>query len=383
MAKDPIVIIGTGLAGYNLAREFRKLDQDTELVMLTQDDGVFYSKPMLSNALAKQKQPQDLHMADAKKMETDLMANIFTNETVKYINPIDRFVLRENGDAIVYDKLVLAVGARPFIVPMQGNATDDILTINNLVDYRKFREKLNAKKSVAIIGPGLIGCEFANDLAANGYEVSVIGPDQAPISTLLPIEAGQMLQQALSAIGVNWYLQNTVAEVNHSGSAYKLLLNDGQEVQADLVISAIGLRANTELAKQSGLNCQAGIVVDRTLQTSNKNIFALGDCAEVGGQVLPFVMPLMQCARSLAATLCGNRTEVSYPAMPVLIKTPVLATVVSPPARGSAGEWQIEKSENGLKALFKQGNELLGFALLGDATSEKMALTKLLPAVLS
>ncbi len=382
MSDAPIIIIGTGLAGYNLAREFRKKDNSTRLVLISKDNGEFYSKPMLSNALAKQKAPDDLPMGDAAKMQTDLNARIIYQQTVSSIDSQSQNVVMEEGETLAYKKLVLAVGASPFQFPMQGDATGDVLTVNNLDDYRVFRKKLENKKSVAIIGPGLIGCEFANDLAANDYQVSVIGPDEAPISTLLPTQAGLVLQEALSAIGVNWYLQKTVSAVNKNDAAYELTLSDGQTIKADVVLSAIGLRANINLAKETGIVCNRGIVVDRFLKTSNENIYALGDCAEVEGMLLPFVMPLMQSARALAVILGGGDVAVSYPAMPVLIKTPILSTVVSPPASGAEGEWHIEKSSQGVKALFTQGEALLGFVLMGDAVSEKPTLTRLLPAVL-
>ncbi len=383
MSDAPIIIIGTGLAGYNLAREFRKVDDKTGLVLITQDDGAFYSKPMLSNALAKQKAPDDLPMGDATKMQNDLNARIITRQQVSSIDTQNQQVALDNGEQLGFSKLVLAVGANPFQFPMEGDATGDVLTVNNLDDYRAFRTKLEGKKSVAIIGPGLIGCEFANDLAANDYQVNVIGPDEAPISTLLPTAAGQALQAALTALGVNWHLQKTVSAINNSDSGYELTLSDGQTIQADVVLSAIGLRANIALAKAAGLECNRGIVVDRHLKTSADNVYALGDCAEVSGLVLPFVMPLMQSARALAATLSGKLTQVSYPAMPVMIKTPALATVVSPPEQAAQGEWQIEKTEQGVKALYLQDESLLGFVLMGDAVSEKPVLTKRLPAVLA
>lgn len=382
MSDTPIIIIGTGLAGYNLAREFRKKDDSTELVLISKDNGEFYSKPMLSNALAKQKAPDDLPMGDVTKMQNDLGARIITQQVATSIDVSDQAVSLADGEKLNYKKLVLAVGASPFQFPMQGDATDDVLMVNNLDDYREFRNKLKDKKSVAIIGPGLIGCEFANDLAANDYQVSVIGPDEAPMSTLLPAQAGLALQEALSSIGVNWYLQKTVSAVNKKHHGYELTLSDGQTIQADVVLSAIGLRANINLANEAGIECNRGIVVDRNLKTSDSHIHALGDCAEVEGLLLPFVMPLMQSARALAATLSGEDTMVSYPAMPVLIKTPILSTVVSAPARDAEGEWQIEKTGQGLKALFTQGDALLGFVLMGDAVSEKPALTKRLPVVL-
>ena len=382
MDSHSIVIIGTGLAGYNLAREIRKRSADVELTLITHDDGAFYSKPMLSNALAKQKQAADLPMGDVDKMRGDLNATILTLTTVTSIDRTASSVQLDNGEQIKYDKLVLATGADPIRFPMDGDGNDDILVANSLDDYATFRDKLQENSSVAIIGPGLIGCEFANDLASTGHSVTVIGPDKAPMSTMLPTEVGLVLQDALSTLGVNWCLELTTTAINKTQQGYALTLSDGQIVEADLVLSAIGLRANTRLADAAGIDCQRGIVVDRHLQTSDENIYALGDCAEVAGLVLPFVMPLMNGARALAATLCGEPTAVSYPAMPVLVKTPAMPTIVSPPAPGVSGEWEFTRLDKGIKALFKDGEQLLGFALLGDAVSEKQALAKELPLVL-
>jgi len=378
-----IVIIGTGLAGYNLAREIRKRSPDANrLTLITRDDGAFYSKPMLSNALAKQKQAADLPIGDADKMRADLNATILTHTMVTSIDRTAKSLQLDNGEPLNYDKLVIATGADPIRFPMDGDGNDDVLVVNNLDDYATFREKLQDTSAVAIIGPGLIGCEFANDLTQTGHNVTVIGPDKAPMSTMLPTEVGRVLQDALSKLGVTWHLELTTSAINKKQQGYQLTLSDGQIVGADIVLSAIGLRANMALAEDAGVDCQRGIVVDRQLRTSDEDIYALGDCAEVAGLVLPFVMPLMNSARALAATLCGEPTAVSYPAMPVLVKTPAMPTIVSMPPQGTKGEWEFTKMDDGIKALFKDGEQLLGFALLGDAVSEKQALTKELPTVL-
>lgn len=377
-----IVIIGTGLAGYNLAREIRKHDKSVALTMLTEDDGSFYSKPMLSNGLAKGKSADDLAMADVEKMRTDLNAKIIIHTSVSAIDAANKSI-EFCGDKLDYDRLVLAVGARPFRVPIEGDASDAVLTINNLQDYKQFRDQLRDKKSVAIMGPGLVGCEFANDLIDAGYQVSVIGPDKAPLGRLLPAATGLALQHALQAKGVVWHLQTTAQQIDKAATGYKLTLANGETVQADAVISAIGLRADISLADKAGLTCERGIVVDRQLRSSDKNIYALGDCMQLDGLVLPFVLPLMQCARCLALTLTGKATEVSYPAMPVLVKTPAYPLVISPPAQDAQGEWVIEQTEKSSKALFQHHDQLLGFALGGEAVAEKQSLTKLLPPVLA
>jgi rubredoxin-NAD+ reductase len=133
----------------------------------------------------------------------------------------------------------------------------------------------------------------------------------------------------------------------------------------------------------AGLSVNRGIVTDRNLTTSDPDIFALGDCAEVASLVLPYVMPLMKSARALARTLAGEVTSVSYPAMPVMVKTPVCPLVISPPAAGTAGAWEIHDDAEGMRGLFQAADGmLLGLALAGAACAEKQTLTKQLPPVL-
>jgi rubredoxin-NAD+ reductase len=138
-----------------------------------------------------------------------------------------------------------------------------------------------------------------------------------------------------------------------------------------------------DLAKAAGIATGAGITVNRQLETSAKNVFAIGDCAEVDGLVLPYVMPIMQAARALAPNLLGQEVALTYPAMPVMVKTPALPTIVSPPAKGAVGDWKIKAMDDGLEARFESSDgKLLGFALLGSATAQRGALTKELPPIL-
>lgn len=372
---QPIVIIGTGLAGYTLARELRKLDTTTPLVMITADDGGFYSKPMLSNALLRNKAPAQLVSADAAKMAAEINAVIKTRTQVEAIDTAARTVTA-SGEAITYSRLVLAVGARPIRLPLEGDGADGVLTVNNLDDYAQFHARLQGTQRVAVIGPGLIGCEFANDLAGAGHQVSVIGPDPHPLGRLLPGAAGNAVREALSAIGIQWHLGTVVSRVERDGAAYRLRLANGNEVEADVVLSAIGLQADTRLAQQAGLSTNRGIVVDAQLHASAPDVYALGDCAEVNGMVLPFVLPLMEQARTLAAVLAGREAAVNYPPMPVAVKTPACPVVVSPPAPGSNGDWQVAVLENGVQAEFRDGDQLRGFALTGAATAAKQGLVR-------
>jgi len=183
-------------------------------------------------------------------------------------------------------------------------------------------------------------------------------------------------------MGVNFHLGTVVQRVDRDGQGVKLALANGDTLAADLVVSAVGLRPRTELARAAGIEVGRGIVVNRALETSAPDVYALGDCAEVDGQVLLYVLPLMACARALAKTLTGERTEVSYGAMPVMIKTPCCPTAVCPPPAGAEGEWDIEQEGSDVKARFlSPSGEVLGFAVTGRFAVEKQALSREVPPI--
>lgn len=375
-----IVILGTGLAGYTVAREFRKLDKETPLLLISADDGCFYSKPMLSNALTSGKSAASLAMQSAAQMATQLNAVVRPNARVTAINPAEK-TLTLGDETIAYGKLVLAVGADPIKSALTGDAAQQVFTVNDLNDYARFREAIEGKRRVVVIGGGLIGCEFANDLSNAGYAVDVIHPGAYPLTQLLPQQAGRALSEALAGIGVRWHFGKKALGVDHAGSGYRLSLSDGTTLEADAVLSAIGLKPRTALAEQAGIAVKRGIVVNKLLETSAADVYALGDCAEVEGLVLPFVLPIMQAARALAKTLSGTPTSVSYPAMPVVIKTPACPVVISTSPLHVDYEWQTSSNEEGVRAVYYDtGKKLQGFALTGNATAEKTGLLQGLSA---
>lgn len=388
---DSLVIVGTGLAGYTLAKEFRKLDAGRPLLILTRDDGRSYSKPMLSTGFTKQKAADGLAMNTAAEMAAQLNATIRTQTTVTAIDPAAKTLTLDGGETVAFGDLVLTLGADTFRVPMTGDAAGDVLSVNDLMDYARFREQLDAvrepaggKKRVLVIGAGLIGCEFANDLANGGHAVEVVDPAGRCLPALLPPAASAAVARGLEGLGVKFHFGPAVQAVDRNAGAYRATLTDGTMVDADLVISAVGLRPRIALAKTAGLAVNRGIVTDRLLQTSAAHVHAFGDCAEVNGYLLPYVLPLMAAARALAKTLAGTPTAVGYGVMPVAVKTPACPVVVCPPPLGAQGAWQEEANGQDVKALYVgTDGALLGFALTGEATNEKQALAKLMPVLFS
>ena len=388
MSADAVVIIGAGLAGYNVARELRKADAGAPIVVVSRDGAGFYSKPMLSNALAGKKTAATLVMKSAEKMADELKARIVANTSVQAIDTQARTVTLSGGEVLPYRDLVLALGADPIRLPLAGDAADTVLSVNDLDDFARFAQALEdgAVQRVAILGAGLIGCEFANDLLARGIAPTVLDLAERALPRLLPPQASARLQTQLEAGGVQFRFGVAASALNRQAGGLALTLSDGSTVEADLVLSAIGLRPRTDLAAQAGVAVARGVMVDRHLLTNVPHVYAVGDCAEVQGHLLPYVMPLMQQARALAATLAGTHTPVSYPAMPVVVKTPACPTVVCPPPADALGNWQVQATEEGLEARFvaaAQPEQLLGFVLQGKSVSQRQAMAAQVPALLA
>jgi len=380
---QPIVIIGSGLAGYTVIRELRKIDKEVPITLITREPGYFYSKPMLSTAFANSKTAEQLISSSNEAIASQLNLRVLGNTDVHSINAQAQLLQTSNGE-VTYSKLVLALGADQIALQLQGTAANQVMTVNDLEDYARFRKAIEGRKRVAILGAGLIGCEFANDLTLGGYSVDVIDLAPHALGRLLPEAAAKELEQKLGMAGVRWHFGDTAQSINVHGDAIRITLANGGTVDADVVLSAVGLRPRIQLAREAGIKTNLGIEVNRQLQTNLDSIYAIGDCAETDGLVLPYVMPIMQAARALAPVLLGQAATLQYPAMPVMVKTPAYPIVVSPPAKGAEGQWKNTDVEGGMLCRFESvDGQLLGFALLGAATAERAALVKLLPPVLA
>ena len=369
-----LVILGSGHAGYTLAREWRKHDTETPLTIISQDDGAGYYKPELSKAFAVSKDADGLVKAEATAMAQELDARIRTHTRVDSIDPA-RHEIHVDGETLPYTKLVLAVGADPIRLSLEGDAADSALSVNNRQDYAHLRECLAPGASVLIMGAGLIGCEFANDLAAAGYQVSLVDMAAWPLSRFVPPESGTALQAALASLGVQWHLGTTVQRLDHgTADRVQATLADGTVLPADVVLSAVGLRPSVALARAAGLDCASGIKVDEYMRTSAEDVYALGDCVEIDGRPMPFILPIMHAARALASTLAGTPVMAKFPPMPTPVKTPVCPMVVCPPPHAE-GEWVVEGVAPDLEAVFLDADRrAIGFALSGKAMARRGAL---------
>lgn len=374
---QPIAIIGSGMAGYTVAREFRKLDKTTPLLIITTDDGGFYSKPMLSNAFAQNKQAAQLVSQTAAQMAEQINANIVQFTTVTQIDSDNKIIHTSVGD-FEYDKLVIAVGAQPIRLPIAGNAAGKVMSVNNVTDYAKLRDSIagdGQPTRITILGAGLIGCEFADDLAGAGHLVTVIDPNLLPLAALVPQPISLALKSALESRSVSFKLGTTASSIDIAPEVegeILVSLANGEVLATDIVLSAVGLRADLRLAQITKLETDRGILVDTTGQTSIKDIYALGDCAQYtdpqdgSRPVLPYIAPIMTAARAIARSLTGEMTQIDLKPTPVIVKTPScpIALVAPAPHLASLGRW--EHAQNGaitISRFYDAGNAMKGFAV--------------------
>jgi len=342
LPSEPVVIVGCGLAGWTVARELRQRDKTRSIRMVCADQGHFYSKPMLSNALAQKKEAGNLVQKTVAQQAQALGVEVLARTRVLAIDRAAHRLETATGAPVPYGKLVLAVGADPVRLPTPG--LEDAHSVNDIDDYHGFRAALAAagpQARVAIIGGGLIGSEFANDLAIAGHRVSVVDPAPWLIGSLVSQAEGEALRAALAGLGVACHLGEVALRMERTpGGAVRIELRSGAQIEADLVLSAVGLRPRTQLAQDAGLAVARGIVVDEMGRTADPDIYALGDCAAYvsaatperdGGspRVLPYILPIMTAGKAIAATLAGQDTPIRFGPMPVRVKTPALPLTIS------------------------------------------------------
>lgn len=377
----PLIIIGTGLAGYSVAKEFRKLDKERPLILITEDQGHFYSKPHLSTALAQNKTAACLVVNTAEEMCQQLNAEIWTHTKVKELCSLNQTLIASTEQGIKersYAQLVFACGAEPRPLPLLASLNQHY-RINNLHDYHLFREAFAETKKCMIIGSGLVGCEFAHDFASHAHELQIITQDPYPLYGLIPAPMGQALQRILANQGIKWHTHSQVMNANSTPNEIELKLTNEKSLSTPLLLSAIGLLPKISLAEQANIKINQGIAVDEYLQTSLSHHFALGDCAEINGVCRQYVAPILPSARALAQTLIGNPTPVHLPPTPISLKVSSYPILTLLPPINMLGSWEIEEKTGGIKALFlNEQRELLGFSLSGECIRERQTCLQLL-----
>jgi rubredoxin-NAD+ reductase len=371
--KDSIVIIGAGYAGWTVAEKIRQQNPNAKISLITACDGAVYPKPALSMALSQGRSAEDLIEYSAPQKATELDIGVKIRTKVMSITPARKRLMTTTG-TIEYDKLILALGASPIKPMLAGDAASEVLTINDLAAYKKFRATLEGKRHITLIGGGLIAVELAEDLASRDYDVTLLVRGGHLMRNILPGLVADRLSNLLVKNKIKIQYEVDVTQINHATAGYELVFDDGASLQTDLVVAAIGLKPNVELAKKAGLLVKQGVEVNAQMQTSDADIYALGDCVEYQGEIQAYLEPIRRQAAVIAEHLSGKAAQFELKPALVKTKTPSLAIITCPPLKKHAqqGGWtQIQAHQGqGLEVSYLVNNELKGFVLSGELVTQ-------------
>ncbi|ELW9442622.1 NADH:flavorubredoxin reductase NorW [Pluralibacter gergoviae] len=369
-----IMIIGSGFAARQLVKHIRKLDGQVPLTLIAADGMDEYNKPDLSHVISRGLSADALTLQTAGEFAEQYQLQLFPQTWITDIDSAARTV-RSADRSWQYDRLVLATGARTAVPPVPGHEL--MLTLNSQQEYRAARQQLRDARRVLIVGGGLIGCELAMDFRLAGKTVSVVDNNASLMASLMPPEVSSRLQQKLVQRGVQLALCSQLARLEPCGDGVRATLADGREIIADAALAATGLRPETALARRAGLTVNRGIQVNSRLQTSDPHIFALGDCAEINGALLPFLQPILLSAMCLAKNLLNQTAALALPPMLVKVKTPELPLQLAGDAGRPDLSWHIVSNAGGMVAKgVDDAGKLCAFAVSEGRMKEAFELLK-------
>ena len=307
MQKMKLVVVGNGMAGMRTVEELLKIAPDLyEITVFGDEPYPNYNRIMLSPVLANEQTIDDI-ILNTREWYAEHHITLHTSARINKIDRKNRVVYAEDGTSAEYDRLLLATGSKPFMLPIPGKELDGVIGYRDIKDTNDMIETAKVHKHAVIIGGGLLGLEAANGLKIQGMEVTVVHKNDWLLERQLDKTAGRMLQKSLEAKGLNFLLnKNTAQLIGHEDGQYKnrvksVQFDDGLIVAADLVVMAVGIRPNFTLAESAGIYCNRGIVVNDTMQTYDPRVYAVGECVAHRGISYGLVAPLFEMAK-----VCAN-----------------------------------------------------------------------------
>ena len=303
MKKLKLVLVGNGMAGVRTLEELLKLAPELyEITVFGAEPHPNYNRILLSPVLAGEQTFEEIVLNDLDWYAQHAI-RLLLGRTVVNIDRYRRVVIADDGSEAEYDRLLLATGSNPFILPVPGHTLNGVIGYRDIADTRMMMATAQSHRHAVVIGGGLLGLEAANGLTQRGMHVTVVHLSDWLLERQLDRTAGKLLQSALEARGIRFRL-NAVTDAlldNGAGRVGAVRFKDGEEIPADLVVMAAGIRPNTALAERAGLPCNRGILVSDTLQTYDPRIYAVGECANHRGTAYGLVAPLFEQAK-----VCAN-----------------------------------------------------------------------------
>jgi len=372
MNRKRLVMVGNGMAGVRTLEELLKIaPEQYEITVFGTEPHPNYNRILLSPLLAGEMTIEQIILND-RQWYADHGITLHLGKTVSTIDRVRRRVITDDGLEAPYDRLLLATGSRPFMLPVPGNDLPGVISYRDIADTEQMIDAARRYRHAVVIGGGLLGLEAANGLKARGMDVTVVHLADWLLERQLDATAGRMLQKSLEERGLKFLLgkQTELLIAGESGRVAALRLKDGLQIPADLVVMAVGIRPNTQLAEAAGIYCHRGIVVNDTLQTYDPKIYAVGECVAHRGVAYGLVAPLFEQGK-VAANHLANYGISRYTGSVTSTKLKVTGIDLFSAGDFSGGkdseEIVLNDAAGGVyKKLVIRDNRLVGGVLYGD-----------------
>ena len=370
VTREKLVVIGNGMAGMRTVEELLKLDPTRyDITVFGAEPHGNYDRIMLSSVLAGEKAVADI-VINSRAWYDDNGITLHAGDAAAAINTKARTVTSQAGVTVPFDRLLLATGSKPIVPPIPGLNLPGVCAFRDLRDVDTMIAAAETYQRAVVIGGGLLGLEAAWGLKRRGMAVAVVHLMPTLMERQLDEPAGKLLQRDLTERGVAFFTNGQTEEVTGTDRVTGIKLADGREAPADLVVVAIGIRPEIDLARAAGLEVNRGIVVGDNLCTSDPDIFAIGECAEHRGQVVGLVAPIWDMARVCAHHLAGGAT-LAYSAQATATRLKITGIDVFSAGQLSAGEDEDEvvlrdARRGTYRKLVMRDTKLIGTVLYGD-----------------
>ncbi len=299
--KEKLVLVGNGMAGVRTLEELLKLDPEGyEITVFGEEPYGNYNRIMLSPVLAGDKTIDEIMLND-EQWYKDNNIKLHKGKKVVEIDRLNRKVIAEDGTVEEYDRLLLATGSKPFIIPVPGNDLDGVISFRNIHDVDQMLDASKIHKHAVVIGGGLLGLEAANGLMLQGMSVTVVHLMDQLMERQLDEPAAGMLRKSLEEKGLHFLMEAQTEAIIGKDRVEKVRFKDASEIYADVVVMAVGIRPDFELAQNAGIHCERGVVVNDTMQTFDPRVYAVGECVQHRGMTYGLVAPLFEMGK-----VCAN-----------------------------------------------------------------------------
>jgi nitrite reductase (NADH) large subunit len=367
-----LIVIGNGMAGVACVEQILKYSPKFEITVFGDETHANYNRILLSSVLAGEKSTDDIVLNGLEWYQQNGIG-LHLGVRIKQIDRERKVIVGDDGGVTQYDKLIIATGSNAFIPPIAGVNKKNVFTFRSLEDTRALLERARPGLKAAVIGGGLLGLEAARGLQVQGCDVTVIHLADTLMNMQLDPTGGSYLKSKMENIGVSVLCGRVTKALLGNGKVEGLQFEDGGILDAELVVIAAGIRPNAELGRQAGLKVNRGIVVDDSMRTSDRNIYAVGECAEHNGMTYGLVAPLYEQGKVLAAAITGDENARYEGAVPAAkLKIMGVDVFSAGDFTEMSGETEVVKYEDPSLGIYKKltlsQNRLQGVILVGDAS---------------